>query len=91
MIAIDIGNATFALPENWTEIVQNNLFGKVAAINAESPSREAAQLKLLQDLCGMNGFAIGKALKAGNKTERTELAARLNDQIACLLYTSRCV
>jgi hypothetical protein len=82
MIGIDIGNSTFCMPENWTEIVQNNLFGKVAAINAESPSREAAQLQLLQDLCGMNGFAIGKALRAGSAAERTELAARLNDQIA---------
>lgn len=83
MIAIDLATTTFALPENWTEIVQTKKYADVAAVNAmQGIGNEQARLLLLERLAGMSGYAIGKALKAGNAKERSALADTLDLLVA---------
>jgi len=82
MIAIELGNRTFGLPENWTEIVQNNLFEKVAEVNATCTTREQAQLVLVELLSGMNAYAVAKAFGAATPEQRNALAQNISHQVA---------
>lgn len=83
MIAIDIAGKTFVLPENWAEVIKHGKYLPVAtAFYQRSETRDHAKLKFLELLSGMNGYELGKILKAATQKERQTAALELSPYFA---------
>lgn len=78
MIAIDIHNSTFALPENWDEVIDRGKYLEVVRINYTETDITQAKIRVLSALSGLDGVALGGALGAATAEKRGEQAASLS-------------
>lgn len=84
MIELQINDKkSFALPENWGEIIKmGKMVPLVEALLLSEPI-EVNKMRVLSLLCdGFNGYAIGKLSGAGNKKERINLSKEIDDFLA---------
>lgn len=83
MIAIDIANATFALPESWAEVIKHGKYLPVAeTLYTRFESKDHAKVRLLEMLSGLTGYELGKLLKAATPAERQAAALQLSPYFA---------
>lgn len=88
MIALEIGNKTFDLPENWGEILSLKKYLDVVEVlyTHTGEQRLQALMQMLNTVCGVNGYDLGIAFNKGNAKQRNELANELSSFVAMQFY-----
>ena len=75
-----------AIPANWGEIIEAGQYlDTVKILNTEYASEAAMKMELVKLFSGLNGFDLGKEMKAGNEAQRKKKAEQLDLLIALQL------